>query len=541
MILEKLTEELADTIGFIRDPVLMTEVLFPPKADNFDSLAEYSPDGKFFKVGLFQLPFFSYEYLIADDPSKSEVENFQMKKGAGDIVLYCGRGIGKSVVGVLIDLALDCIYNVSDWVTAFSSFDEKHLLPIWNPLSKILKTHSFFKLFEYKERRHPTYEMESKIFTHKLAGVNMNLSSKAPGSAWENIHAKKIVIDEHQYETNDVYTKRTHSINPKLGAIERLAGITSFRSNSPAGRIFEDHKKKPIIINLPKYIYGWNEKAKEDAIKKHNGENTLDYKIHVKAEICKDVEGAYPMDRLKHSKDQIKRIEIEKKHFWRYKHKIIVSKPKNAYRTWIASDFGEKVCEIAIVFEINTKPESTFVYAYNITLYNLFLKEHKQVFDYLVEELSPNFLGIDCTDQGGREIYRYLEDTYPESVKNNNFTWVGFAEKIDIGFKKEKGEVVKDKNGKAIMEEERVDTWSVRMLRKLIFEDQRFIIPIDYKFDKEFKAIIGARIGNAMRYTSDISQDHLHQAFQVLGIMIHKNEANFNNPVKKKKWGLGAW
>ena len=57
MILEKLKEEEVDFVGYIHDPVIMTEVLFPPRADNFDSLTEYSPDGAFFKVELFQLPF----------------------------------------------------------------------------------------------------------------------------------------------------------------------------------------------------------------------------------------------------------------------------------------------------------------------------------------------------------------------------------------------------------------------------------------------------------------------------------------------------
>jgi len=540
MILEKLSAKEAEFIGYIHDPVLMTEVLFPPKADNFDSLAEYEEEQGFFKIELFQLPFMSYEYLLAEDPKLTEKQNFELKKGAGSVYTFCGRGIGKSLF-LLIDLLLDSIHNIHDWVTVFFSFDEKHLLPIWNPLSNILNKHPFFQLFEYKERRHPSYEISSKMFTRKVHGIGMNLSSKEPGSGFEFAHAKKMLGDEAQYENNTVNAKRTHSVNPKLGAIERLSGITSFRSNSPSGRLFQDAKNKSKIINLPKYVYGWDESAKADAIKKHNGEDTLQYRIHVKAEICKDVEGVYDMARVFiHPKKAIKHFEVDKKDFWRFEQKIVVDRPKHAFRTWIASDFGERVAEIIVLFEINSQEGSKFLYSYNITLTNLIPDEQFKIFEFLIDKLSPNFIGIDCTDVGGKEVMRRLEKAHPESAINKNFVWAEFNKKIAVKpLKGDNGKLERDKKGKIVYEEEFQRIQSVTVLKNLLYHN-RIDIPLDYKFEKQFTAMVYITIGNSVKFACDSGEDHLHQAFQVFGIMYWKNHLNLNKPVKRKKWGLGA-
>ncbi|MBN1467759.1 MAG: hypothetical protein JW924_03455 [Fusobacteriaceae bacterium] len=514
--------------------------MFPPRADNFDSLAEYKEDGEFFKIELFQLPFISYEYLIAEDPNKSDEENFELKKGAGSVFSFCGRGIGKSLF-LLIDLLLDAIHNVVDWVTVFASFDEKHLLPVWNPLAKILKNHSFFRYFEYGEVRSTMYEISSKLFTHTTVGIGMGLSTKKPGSGFEYVHSKKMAVDEAQYETEEVYNKRTHSVHPKFGAIERLSGITSFRSNSPLGRLFQDTTKQGKLINLPKYVYGWNEVIKADAIKKHNGEDTLDFKIHIRAEICKDVEGVYDMERIRMSKSRkIKHFEVDKKDFWRFRDKIVVDKPKQTFRTWIASDFGERKAEIIVLFEIEQPNVTKFLYSYNITLYNLIPDEHFEIFEYLIEKLSPNFIGIDATDVGGKEVVRRLEKAHPEAIQNKNFIWVQFNKKVPVKLKlNDKNEIEKDKNGKPIYEEEFASIHSVTVIKKLLYND-RILIPIDYKFTKQFQGMISAGIGNNVKYACDAGEDHLHQSFQVFGIMYLLNELNLNTPVKTKKWGLGC-
>jgi len=546
MLLEELTEEEVELAGLIHDPVVMAECLFPYKCNNLESLKNYKED-EFFKVRMYELPMLSYEYLLAENDELSDVENFELKKGAGSIFMYCGRKIGKTLIGILIDLLLDAIHNIFDWVTVFSSFDEMHITPVLDPLFNILHNHPFFELFNYKQRKHPTYQIKTEDFTHLIEGINMNInkSKEKQGSSFERVRANKMVIDEHQYETNAVEAKRSQSSSEK-GWIERYAGITSFKEDSPAGRIFNNLSKRNQLINLPQYIsFFWNDALKASNITDYNGEDTLDYRIHIKAEVCKDADSVYDMERIETEayleKKAIKHIEISKKDFWRFKNKIIVDKHKSAFRTWIASDFGERKAEIIIVFEIDTQPYSTFYYTYNITMYDLIPDEQVQVFEYLIEELNPNFVGIDCTDGGGRNVFRELIKKYPK--RKDVFQWVHFAEKMPVKVKTElnaEGErvPVTDKKGNKVMEEEFVSHWSVEQNKKLLYGSCRLKIPTDPKFDRQFRGIFSAKIGNNVSYGKS-SEDHLHQSFQVLSIMIFRNEKVLNQPIESTKPVIG--
>ena len=94
MLLERPTEEEVTLAGYLHDPVCVTENLFVEDVKQLDSLQYFDEDNNF-KVRLYQLPFLSYDYLIADDPKISKQSNFKLKKGSGSGYIYCGRGIGK--------------------------------------------------------------------------------------------------------------------------------------------------------------------------------------------------------------------------------------------------------------------------------------------------------------------------------------------------------------------------------------------------------------------------------------------------------------
>ena len=537
MLLEELTQEELEIAEMVHDPVAMVECLFSPKLDNPDSLRKYSED-EFFKVRLYQLPMLSYEYLIAENDDLTLAENFDLKKGAGTIFLYCGRKIGKTLVGVLMDLMLDAVHNIVDWVTAFSSFDELHIAPVLDPLTGALENHPFFKLFNYRRRKNPYHKIHSPDFTYTLEGINMNVN-KSPsqqGSSFERVRANKMIIDEHQYETNYVEAKRIQSSSER-GWIERYAGITSFKEDSPAGKIFNSNSSKKHIINLPQYVSPeWNDEKKSQNIEKYGGEDTLDYKIHIKAEVCKDSDSVYDMDRIYFNpRTPIKHFELDKKDFWRYETKLIIDKAKNSFRTWISSDFGERVAEIMVLFELMDNPLTRFNYEYNITLYNLVPKEQIQIFQYLIKKLNPNFVGIDFTDGGGRNVLRDLRDLYPRN--KDCFVPVHFREKMPIGFKKITGDsgkemIEKDSKGDPILEYEDTFHWSIVQNQKLLYgnRDSRITLPLDPKLDRQLRGVVSARMGNNIKYASH-GENHLHQALQVFSIMLFRNENNFNEPI----------
>jgi len=539
VILEKINEEELKLSRILFNPKAMLECLFVNKIANFDTLQQFK-DNKFFKVRLYQIPFISYEYMLANNPKLSDSENFELRKGAGTGYYYCGRKIGKSLVALLMDLLLDTIYNFEDYVTAFSSFDEVHVQHILEPYIKTLENHPFFKLFKGHATRHPTYKITFPK-GRTVEGINMNINSKNKiGAQWERVHASKIYIDEHQYETDEVIYKRSQATSED-GAIERFAGITSFKSHSPAGKLFTNLTLKNWLTNIPRTIsISWNKISKAKALEDYDGKETLAYKIHVLAQLCEDAEGLYNMERIRKSynkRKHIKHFEITDKNLDRFKELLIVERPVNSDRIWIAGDFGETApTEIAIINEIKSNYKVFFKYIYNITLHHLVPDEQTEVFKYIAEKVQANFIGLDCTEQGGRQIYRDLSKFYTKE----NLVWVGFGEKTPVGFEKdEKGEIIYEKQIPLIQQEYVID-WSVRRLKHLLYDGDKFEIPLDFKFDKQFAAMVSVKSANRTVYGCK-EQDHLHAAFQVFSIMQWQNEFNAIKPVQKADWGIGTF
>ena len=537
MLLEKITEKDRELAEQLYSPITLAECLFVEKLENFDSLQKFEDDN-FFKLRLYQIPFISYEYMIANNPDLNLAENFELKKGAGNGYYYCGRKIGKSLVALLIDMLLDSAYNFTDSVTAFSAFDAIHVKHLLEPYIKTIENHPFFKLFKAHVTRHPFYNITFPS-GHTLEGVNMNVASKAKiGAQWERIHASKIYIDEHQYEPDEVVHKRSQSTSER-GAIERFAGITSFKRHSPAGKIYDNLEKRNWLSKLPQTISSfWNEGQKKKAIEDYDGEETLAYKIHVLAEVCESAEGLYDMERIRksyNSKKTIKKFEINKNTYDRFKELLIIERPKNCSRIWIAGDFGESApTEIIIIGEIDKKGEQFFKYLYNISLHRLIPDEQTEIFKYLAETMGANFIGIDCSEQGGRQIYRDLSSFYSKE----NLVWVAFNEKLPVGFEKDDKGKIKYEKGTPVYQKEYVIDWSIRRIKYLIYDGEKIEIPYDFKFDKQFGAMISMQSSNRTVYACS-EQDHLHASFQVFAIMHWMNEFNLIKPIQKKEWGTG--
>lgn len=549
MITEKLSDEQVELMGYVKSPVFFAECLFTEKLLNHDSLKNYKKD-KFAKIRLYQLPFMSYEYLIADDPELTEQENFELKKGAGQGYFFTGRKTGKSLIALLVDMCLDTCHNFKDYPTGFTSFDDAHVSKIMEPYIKIMLNHPFFKLFQSTVNRKNNIVVRTPM-GHSMTGVNMNLSGRAPGSYFESEHFIKLYGDEMHYETQEVLTLRSDA-TAEIGCIQRLAGITNFTPDSPAGLVFFDLDNKAWLVNIPQTIsHMWGDIAKAEAIKKHGSENSPSYRIHVMAEVIQDLEGTYDMDRIrpcyypKNKNRPIKHFELQQKDFnfkdlaelkSQLKMKLIIERPANASITHIDADFGENITEIIVVFEINQiNIENKFRYVYNISLYKMTPDEQTEIFKFIINKLQAEITGIDCSDSGGKQVYRNLNKTY----KKENLEWVAFQEKIEIDYKRdEQGRIIK-KDGKYQYEEEYVSDWSIVQIKDL-FYNAKIDCLYDQKLDKEFGNMLSSpRLHGDSKYKSKINQDHLHQAFQVFGISQFKNKQKKKNKPNKARSRIG--
>lgn len=540
-MLEKLTDNEERLLHVFCDPIKLSELIFPENIDTLDSFQNFDPNSKF-KPRQYQIPMYSFEYCLAEDPDLSKVENFKLKKRVSDAYNFSGRGCGKSLQ-LLIDMCLEAAYYLYERQTLVSSLDDDHVALLMNPFIKVLNTHPFFKMLNANIKL-AAMEIETGVNRgHQFVGVGMALTGQSPGSHFEGKHAQKIIGDEMQYETDEVVKKRSQAGHPTTGACLRFSGITDFTRHSSMGKIVCDPAMKSQVINLPKSVAeDWNDFNFAEAVRDYDGTETHGFKTHIDAEIVEDTESAYDMEKVREcyqlafeKKHLIKHFEITKDNFTRFKELLILSKPKGCERVFVAEDWGEKTAEIVIWFEMPKEP-SLYKYEYNITLQGLSEpSEHFEIHKYLIEELKVNFVGLDATEQGGKQVIRELQKEYPDSAEC--FVPIGLNTSFVVDYKRnKKGEIIEDSEGKMIPVKEHARVWANHCMKKLWYQG-RVISLYDPKLDKQFAAMREKRNGTNVSYFSALgkNKDHLHAACEVMVLLHHLKENNFQEEIEDSK------
>ena len=521
-MLESIKEEELEFCECFYNSLCLIESLF----GDFDNLGSFSEE-TLGHIRNGQLPLLSYEYLIDDNPNLSDKENFKLKEGAGTIYALGARKYGKTLVVEKLDMLISILLNDGQW-TGLSSLDAVHVRGVMEDVVRAADRHPFYEIFDVKVNKSPNYRINSRN-GFLLESVNMNLCSRNPGDQFFGKHFNKLYIEECAFETEEVYKKRLDA-TAENGCIVRAAGMTNFTRYSPMGEIFNDIEKKSWVSNAPQYINPkWDNKAKDKALKEHGGETTASFCMFVKGDVMQDGVGECDMERVKQNyleEKFIKYFEVNKSNFSNFKNIIILDVPKQVVRVWVASDIGETApSEIIIIFEFADK----LYYEYKITLLNLTDKEQFLIFDYIVSLISPNFIGIDVTEGTGRSIFRRLEEKYGRE----HLVWVSFNEKLVVDFEKDDRNNVVFKNGRPVEKEEYVNEWSIKVLKELLYEN-KFILPIDYQFHKQFNSVISTLSGNRRIYECACEEDHLFSAFKVFAISYFLNQFNTTKPLMKK-------
>jgi len=535
MLLKKLTDEERKIAHILFDPMKMSGVLFKREINQFDDLQYYPKDKEDkFQLRPYQIPFISQEYSIFKKPDESSRSFFERKINLGTTYCLSGRGIGKSLLALLIDMLFDSMYNYKSWLALFMSRDDLKVKKVYDAYVKIMNHHPFFKLFNvHKQRQDLTVEC-GENGGHKLVAGTMALSGNEPGGFVESHHADKIYTDESQAITDDIMTKLTHAVNKSRGgAIFRMAGITEFSRHSALGRIMTDYKEKDRVIQLPQYVSeDWTEETKEKAIRDHNGKEDPGYKVHVEAKIIENTEGLYDIEKIRqcyrqaiNKKQFIKHFEISKNNFARLEEILILDKPKNCFRIWVAEDYGERIAEIIILFEFDTPKGPIFKYEYNITLYDLSApEEHEAVHDCINKQINPNFSVFDATEAGGMEVARRLQ----KKRKPTSVIPIRLNSSIETEPERdEEGREVRDKDNKIKFVKKAASEWAVHCIKKL-FYNLKIDALYDQKLDKQFDSMRGVKTpsGNLRIFCAG-PEDHEHACWQVLALGHFLNENNY--------------
>ena len=504
-MLKQIDETELNIFETMASPIASSEILF----SNLDILSEFNKD-KFSEIRKYQIPMLSFDTLFIHDKEKSKRENFEIKKGMSESFNLGGRMTGKSLISIKIDALIALLHKTVTWGT-ISSLDSLHLRSVIEPMITALESHPILKLLKAKINRSPSYKITTK--DSLIESVNNNLSGKQPGNQWFGKHCEKVWDEEFSFLTDEVANKR-YMAKSELGVISRSSGMSTFTRNSPAGKIFFKLELKNRIINVPSYINpNWSNEDDERAINEFGGKQSIGYQVQIMGKVIEGCDNVYDIERIRESYDEdklIKSFEIDKDNFYNFKEIVIVDRPVNAEKTYIALDVGEGAAptEIIVLFKIKDQ----YVYTYNITTMKLTADEETELLDYLMVTLKCNVMGIDTTSGGGKAIASKLSKKYPD-----NIIWVSFNEKIAMDFETdEKGNYITDAMGKNIYKEEYVTDWSIQRIKHLFYTN-KMIIPKDFKFDNQINNIIAMKSGMRTVYGSKVA-NHLHQAWQVFAI-----------------------
>jgi len=539
-MLEKISDTELEMMELWHLPRAFIEVLF----SNFDNLTEMDEEN-FGELRTYQQSLISDEILIDFDATAKyyklgKKETFNLRKTVGDIYNFGGRKFGKSLVTLIFDLLIAMTHFSGCWA-AFAAANLNKIRQVLDRVKIVFENHPVLCLWR-KSIRSSTSEYKFLLCNNfRLESVNFKIGSKAEGNSdWYGKHVNRVYIEEASLETEEVAKARKDALS-ELGAVFRISGMTNFTKYSPAGKAFYDLKNEDSVVNLPQMVNPfWDEKEKEDRIREYSGEQSIAYRVFVKGEVVENGVSVFDMERIhkncypndKH-KVFIKNFEVNKDNFPMFENSIVVTRPTNADKIYIAGDIGESAggTEIGIFSETNNK----YRYLYNITLFSLTDKEQFKIFKFLIESLSANIVGIDCGEGTGRSIANSLAEIYP----NDNIVRYRGTRNVVIGFEKDdKGNVV-FKNGNIVPKEERMSQWSIKRLRDLLYEEGKMFLPYDYKLDTQLNQVISQQTNAGILYHCVSENDHLFDMFRVFAIAQWIHEFRNTKNMQKTPWGLG--
>lgn len=524
----KIKEEDLLVYQTLSHPISCAEILF----SDIDNLGEWDTE-RYILIRKYQFPMLAFDSLFLEDSKLSTKENFNIKNGMAESYDLGGRLTGKSIIAIIVDSLISTFNKTYKWAI-ISSYDASHIRGIFERIITSLENHLILKLLNTRVKRSPFYELTSDNGC-LLQSVNMNVTGKNPGGHFVGRHIDKHWMEESSFITPIVSNKLLMA-QSELGCINRYSGMTTFSKHSPVGKIFFNLKNQSKIINLPSYVNPtWDSKKEEDSIIEFGGKESIGYKVQIEGKVIEDADSVYDIERVRENynhKKEIKGFEITRDNFYRFKEIIVLDRPGNVEKVFVASDIGEGSAptEIIIIFKIGDK----YYYIYNVSATRLSGDEQHELFKYIIEGVKANIVGFDTTSGMGKAIASRLTKDYPENIQ-----WVSFNEKIRIGFElDEKGNYKTDSKGNYLYKEEYVTDWSIQRLKHLLY-NQKIEIPMDYKFDLQFANIITTTSGMRTIYASKVA-NHVHQAFQVFSVIEWNTEFANIQPVKKRRMGLGG-
>lgn len=550
---ETLTEKELHLYCNLKDPVFLIENLIPR---NIKSPSNWSDTSDCIRLRNYQFAMIAYDYILVNDPKKSEKENRKIRKGSGDIYDIGSRNTGKSLCFDM-DAALRIVHG-EGLESCISSFDEDHLQRRSEPVLGIVENHKFFQMFHLTGNKKTVSRKPHQVLTrhgHLQVGVNEKVNGKNVGSGYDGLHYDSFSYDEISWASADG-TKRRIDSGKSIGYIERLYGIPDIKVGSPLGEILKDKNKAPWIWRLPQFVRpDWDSEERIKRAGEYGGESSLSFKLNVLAEIIEGAYGKWDMERIKkmcyHPEKFIKFFEIGKdlfshldivhstpekvSEFQKILSKKIIIDRLPASQIICASDIGTtgSPSEIAILFG---DFEDKWKYEYQISVFGLIVKEQALVFKWIYDTLGSCFICLDCTNADGRAI---RDELLSLGVPIEHLPDFRMNQNIEVDFEKDDtGKVKRDRLGKPLMKVEYTKVWAIQKLEEKLYNG-KVDIPHDDKWLREFNGFFEKPGSGKIPSWGSETTEHLHDTFLLFALCAWQNRSVITQNLKKGKRTVG--
>jgi hypothetical protein len=550
---EKLKEKDIEFLEFYHDPIAMAENVMPI---NINAPADWNEETDCVRIRPYQFAMMAYDTMYEDDFSKSDKDNFTVRKGAGNVYNISARNIGKTFLGLVWD-DLMAILVYPGIESCIASFDQLHLKEVSEKIANFVENHKLYSMLKLTGNKDTVGRSPHRVHTkhgHLQIGVNEKVGKPTAGESFHGKHYKRFSYDEASYMSEAGTEKRIDSGHSE-GYVERLFGIPDLRVGSPLGQILRNPKNRNYVCRLPQYVReDWDDNMRETQAEKYGGESSMAYKLNVMGELSEGAFGKYDMERIRKKSlnpkrkikfseassdifkglDKLSPLEKQKEFTRRIEEKVIVDRLP-CDQVIVASDIGTggSPSEVAIFFRSNGK----WRYEYQISLFKMIVKEQTMFFKWLYDKMGSCYMALDCSNMDGDTIRQNLLDI---GLPAEHFSRFRMSEKIEVDIEKDEqtGKPKRTRSGQIVMKSEFTKEFGVQCLESILYSGD-LEVPYDEKFLREFAGFLEVKIGNRSKFTSTTT-DHLHDSFLLFALAEwhFKNEESKNLKTTRRCLGF---
>jgi hypothetical protein len=535
------TEEEWALLEILHSPTDFVSFFIPKKEQ---SPKVWNPEGDKFCLRLYQKSMLAYDFLLVEDDSLTDQENFQQRINLGDGIFIGGRIYGKTLVGIEFDALQEMLVHDGEQHLVYSK-DQKHTFPRMEYCANYVENHKFFQLFYLQGKtdtvkRSPEFRIELEN-GHTTIGVIEG--QKNPGEAFQHFHPQRKSADEFQQITSLGYSRQVDS-KSELGCVERVGGVPDGRRDTPMHEKINDSELKRFRFRYPSMINPhWSKKREEEATKKYNGRDTHAYKTNVLAEEGDVAFGAWDTEDINICVDPkriSKTFEISKELYESCREELgrmfVLTKPEWAEEIIQSSDVGIRPSEIGIW----ARKAQKWHLLYRIRLMGLVYSEQAIVHDYLATFFHSSCIALDTTEGLGDSIAMHLINEKEPCFKGKEYSKrvfrAKFNEKISMGFLKDaEGKFVMQNNERVEIEEHTDEAaWKLGLS---MFRDKLLDLPNDEDLRAQFSAELATKGQNKFIFDSPIPNHivSMCKVFFLAEFVRHGKLLGDNSPF------LGTW